>query len=329
MKRIFLPLLLIPFGVFSQAFDQNNEPTIGALSSLHLCDSNANVLANTNGNNATWDFSQIAGIFGVTKDVQMLDASLDPNFASFAGATKLYDIGGNFQTFFSSDANGRVSQGFVFNEVSLGAVVASWSTDQENLMTYPFNFGNNITDIFSGTVTTTATGTIPATGSSMAAVDGTGTLLLPGGNTYSNVSRYHLKDSAVATVFGTNVAFVREVFEYYDFTVSNLPIFITMSVDVNSPLIVNSSTIILSKDQPTTFVGINENSTDSFVLYPNPSNGLIQFSKDLNGASYRVLDAAGRTIQSGTANSSLDVTKLQSGVYFLSVNNQVIEFHIQ
>ena len=211
----------------------------------------------------------------------------------------------------------------------MGAVVASWSTDQENLMTYPFNFGNNITDNFSGTVTTTATGTIPATGSSMAAVDGTGTLLLPGGNTYSNVSRYHLKDSAVATVFGTNVAFVREVFEYYDFTVSNLPIFITMSVDVNSPLIVNSSTIILSKDQPTTFVGINENSTDSFVLYPNPSNGLIQFSKDLNGASYSVLDAAGRTIQSGAANSSLDVTKLQSGVYFLSVNNQIIEFRIQ
>jgi len=297
------------------------------LASLHLCDSNANIQANIMGANATWDFSQIAGIFGVTKDVQMLDATLDANYPSFAGSTKMYDIGGNLQTFYSSSANGRISQGFVFNEVSLGAVVASWNVNQENLMAYPLSLASNpLIDAFSGTVTSTATGTLPATGSSVTMVDGSGTLLLPGGNSYTNVMRFHLKDSAVASVFGTNVAFVRNVYEYYDFTVSNLPIFITMSVDVNSALINNSSTIILSKDQPLTFVGTTEVNLPSIHLYPNPAVSEIQLDGVKIGDDYAITNLAGIRMNSGSYKGSIDVTNLSTGVYLLQINGQTLEF---
>jgi hypothetical protein len=279
------------------------------------------------GANATWNFSQIAGIFGVTKDVQILDATQDPNYASFAGSTKMYDIGGNLQTFYSSSANGRISQGFVFNEVSLGAVVASWNVDQENLMAYPLSLASNpLIDAFSGTVTSTATGTLPATGSSVTMVDGSGTLLLPGGNSYTNVMRFHLKDSAVASVFGTNVAFVRNVYEYYDFTVSNMPIFITMSVDVNSALINNSSTIILSKDQPLTFVGETEINLPSIHLYPNPAVHEIQLAGVKIGDDYAITNLAGIRMNSGSYKGSIDVTNLSTGVYLLQINGQTLEF---
>jgi hypothetical protein len=136
MKTIYLLIISLPFFSVAQSFDATNEAAIGSLASLHLCDSNANIQANTMGANVTWDFSQIAGVFGVTKDVQILDATQDPNYASFTGSTKMYDIGGNLQTFYSSTPNGRISQGFVFNEASLGAVVASWNVNQENLMVY-------------------------------------------------------------------------------------------------------------------------------------------------------------------------------------------------
>ncbi len=327
MKSIYLLIVALPFLSLAQSFDVNNEAAIGSLASLHLCDSNANIQANNMGANVTWDFSQISGIFGITKDVQILDATQDANYASFAGSSKMYDIGGNLQTFFSSTASGRVSQGFVFNEVSLGAVVASWSTDQENLMTYPLTFGSSpLVDAFSGTVTSTATGTLPATGTSVTMVDGIGTLLLPGGNSYTNVLRFHLKDSAIATVFGTNVAFVRNVFEYYDFTVSNLPIFITMSVDVNSALINNSSTIILSKDQPLTFVGGSELSMPSIQLYPNPAFNQIQLEGAQIGDHFKVVTLTGSVLSTGTYAGSIDVTNLSNGVYLLQINGQTVEF---
>jgi hypothetical protein len=327
MKTIYLLIISLPFLSVAQSFDATNEAAIGSLASLHLCDSNANIQANIMGANATWDFSQIAGIFGVTKDVQMLDATLDANYPSFAGSTKMYDIGGNLQTFYSSSANGRISQGFVFNEVSLGAVVASWNVNQENLMAYPLSLASNpLIDAFSGTVTSTATGTLPATGSSVTMVDGSGTLLLPGGNSYTNVMRFHLKDSAVASVFGTNVAFVRNVYEYYDFTVSNMPIFITMSVDVNSALINNSSTIILSKDQPLTFVGGDEILMETIHLYPNPATNELYINGATFGDEFKIHDLRGKLIGTGSYDGPIDVTNLIAGVYLLQINGQTVEF---
>jgi len=327
MKSIFSFFLLVPGLMLAQSFDASNEAAIGDLVSLHLCDSNANIQANVMGSNAVWDFSTISGIFGVTKDVQVLDATLDANYASFAGATKLYDIGGTLQTFYSTSAAGRISQGFVFNEVSLGAVVASWSTDQENLMNYPYGFGANpVLDVFSGTVTSTATGTLPASGTSATLVDGIGTLQLPGGNTYTNVLRFHLKDSAVASVFGTNVAFIRNVYEYYDFTVSNLPIFLTMKVDVNSALIMNSSTVILSKHQPLTFVGLTEDSPSKVAVYPNPVIDALTLEGVNENEPYTITSVTGKIVNSGTYTGPIDVTNLLAGVYLLRINNQTVEF---
>ncbi|MFN4911509.1 MAG: T9SS type A sorting domain-containing protein [Flavobacteriales bacterium] len=326
MRTAVISLLLIPCTFFAQSFDVNNEPSIGSLVSLHLCDSNANILAGTVGSNAVWDFSQLSGIFGITKDVQILDATQDANYASFSGATQLYDIGGNLQTFYATTPNGRISQGFVFNEVSLGAVVASWNIDAENLMTYPFGFGGNpLIDNFSGTVTSGLTGTVPSTGSSVAVVDGSGTLMLPGGNSYTAI-RYHLKDSANATVFGTNVAFVRDVYEYYDFSTSNLPVFITMKINVSSALLNNSSTVILSKDQPLTFVGLEEAKFPSFTLYPNPATESLTL-KGLNpGTAYAIHNILGECIEEGTYHHPIQVSNWPVGIYFVKTNNGVETF---
>lgn len=326
MKNITFLSSFLSFCAFAQTFNQGNEAAIGNLVSLHLCDSNANILSGTVGNNVTWDFSQISGIFGVTKDIQITDASLDPNVGSFAGASKVYDIGGTLLTFYSSTPNDRTSQGFIFNEAALGVVSASWSTNSQLLMTYPYAYGNSTSDNLSGDVNTTATGTIPATGTSLTSVDGSGTLKLPGNNTYNNVLRFHLKDSAIASVFGTVVTFVRDVYEYYDFTVGNLPVFITMRVSVNSALFAISSTLVLSKDQPTTFLGLNENPLETYCLFPNPVQNNFYVKGINNGESFHILNALGQTILSGTYSNGVDVTNLPSGIYYMNINGQVLTF---
>jgi len=326
MKNITFFFSLLTLTAFSQSFNQGNEASIGNLVSLHLCDSNANILAGTIGNNVTWDFSQIAGIFGVTKDVQINDATLDPNFASYPGASKIYDIGGTLLTFFSSTANDRTSQGFVFNEPALGVVTAAWSTNDQLIMNYPFALGNSTSDNFSGNVTTTATGTIPATGTSMTGVDGLGTLMLPGNNTYNNVVRFHLKDSANASVFGSAVTFVRDVYEYYDFTVGNLPVFITMTVTVNSALFANSSTLILSKDQPTTFVGLEENQANPLVLFPNPVQQSLCIKGINYGEAFQIQNGIGQIVLEGLFDNSIDVTNLANGIYVVKIKGQALTF---
>lgn len=326
MKNITFFFSLLTFTAFSQSFNQGNEAAIGNLVSLHLCDSNANILAGTIGNNVTWDFSQIAGIFGVTKDVQINDATLDPNFASYPGASKVYDIGGTLLTFFSSTANDRTSQGFVFNEPALGVVTAAWSTNDQLIMNYPFALGNSTSDNFSGNVTTTATGTIPTTGTSMTGVDGLGTLMLPGNNTYNNVVRFHLKDSANASVFGSAVTFVRDVYEYYDFTVGNLPVFITMTVTVNSALFANSSTLILSKDQPTTFVGLEENQANPLVLFPNPVQQSLCIKGINYGEAFQIQNGLGQIVLEGLFDNSIDVTNLANGIYVVKIKGQALTF---
>ncbi|MFM7565438.1 MAG: T9SS type A sorting domain-containing protein [Flavobacteriales bacterium] len=326
MKKALLFLLSIPVYHFAQSFDVSNEPPFGSLVSLHLCDSNANLQTGIMGANATWDFSQIAGIFGVTKDVQILVATQDVNFSSFTGATHLYDIGGNLQTFYNTSPNGRISQGFVFNEVSLGAVVASWNIDAENLMAYPFGMAANpLLDNFSGTVTSGLTGTVPSTGSSVAVVDGSGTLMLPGGNSY-NVIRYHLKDSANATIFGNNVAFVRNVYEYYDFATSTLPVFITMQINVNSALLNNSSTVILSKDQPLTFVGLEKPALVPINLFPNPASEYVSIEGIAVGAPYCITNILGQCVNQGTYDAPIYVSDWPNGVYFVKTQNSVETF---
>jgi hypothetical protein len=151
----------------------------------------------------------------------------------------------------------------------------------------------------------------------MTSADGIGTLLLPGGSSYSNVLRFHLKDSATAIVFNTPVHFVRNQFEYYDFTISNLPIFLYSNIKLESALLNNSSTLVLSKDQPTTFVGLEENETEALTIYPNPVQNLIQINGNFDPKKLSICDLNGAAQNYSLENSTLDVTQLPTGVYFI------------
>jgi hypothetical protein len=194
-------------------------------------------------------------------------------------------------------------------------------------MTYPFALGNMVTDNFSGSIDNPTIGTVPSSGTSVSIYDGVGTLLLPGGNTYTNVSRYHLKDSAVATVFGTPVSFVRNVFEYYDFSTSNLPIFMVVNVNVISALLNNSSTLVLSKDAPTTFVGIDEQTSKSFTIYPNPVVDELHLTGLFHkNEGYNVTDLSGRTFLTGLADEKINVSTLPSGSYFIRLGATTMKF---
>lgn len=64
-------------------------------------------------------------------------------------------------------------------------------------------------------------------------------------------------------------------------------------------------------------VGISDRSGTDLAIYPNPSNGVFQFTRPLPAAA-EVVDATGRVLLSiNQGTTSIDLTKLDAGTYLL------------
>jgi Secretion system C-terminal sorting domain len=96
-------------------------------------------------------------------------------------------------------------------------------------------------------------------------------------------------------------------------------------------LLSNQSQVLL-QTSPALFsvvTGIAEQTTEHFSLSPNPSKGniTIRQSGKLNDASLRIFDTMGRLMDSeiklsSSAITSLDLSHLQKGIYFLEINSE-------
>lgn len=89
--------------------------------------------------------------------------------------------------------------------------------------------------------------------------------------------------------------------------------------DFNEPIITNTVTTTVQN-----VAGLNENSIDSFTVYPNPASSTVNLTvlNADNGFSVTVIDMLGKTIikdSFSTNKEILDVSKLRSGIYFIKV----------
>ena len=62
--------------------------------------------------------------------------------------------------------------------------------------------------------------------------------------------------------------------------------------------------------------------TASFSLYPNPTENTLFFSTDINGSPVNIFSQLGSLIsqQNVDSNNSVDVSKLETGIYFITIN---------
>jgi hypothetical protein len=74
-------------------------------------------------------------------------------------------------------------------------------------------------------------------------------------------------------------------------------------------------------------LGVHENSTTTFSMFPNPTKGIInvKLSDNTQGkTTMSLFDIQGRSIvtkSAGSLNETIDISHLQDGVYMLSVEN--------
>ena len=74
--------------------------------------------------------------------------------------------------------------------------------------------------------------------------------------------------------------------------------------------------------------GVEENGTATFVVYPNPTDGhlFVILNTVKPSSTYHITNVLGQTLMSGTlTKSSIDVSALPNGLYFLTVDGQTVK----
>jgi hypothetical protein len=336
MKKQLLTvaLMLGNYTMITAQFTQANEPSLGLTKTMYLLDSSTIDYANVVGTSAVWDYSLAVdepSVASSARTVSIVTPAAAGAGTNYAGATKAFQFEGFVTQFFSSTATERVSQGFEFNEATLGLVKAKFSTNTEQMFVYPMAQAATFTDAVSGSLEFTLSGlpqTPPCTGEVKVTYDGYGTLKLPDGSIVSNVSRVKTRDSVNAVIdlgfIQITVDMIRLQFEYFDLANQNLPIFMHSHVlvfqDGGSVPILNLTVVLSEKSS----VGINELGFENLVIYPNPATDVLTVSGiETNAAVVTVTDQLGRVVASQNANgtaATFDVSSLEAGVYVVTIN---------
>ena len=326
MKKSLLALSFLPLFSFAQ-MTEANDPAIGTTTTLYVCDSNTVLYENVTGTGVTWDYSNLLGVQELTKELTV--AAVDPSTVDsiFVDATKKYSIGDLLTTYYSTSASGRVSQGNIFSEQSLGSVFVNWDVDNQTLNSYPFALNDELYDTTDGGIIS-ANALVPidtvANGGSYSTIDGVGTLKLQQ-NDYTNVIRYYITDTLNTVIYNAifgeqPINLVREWYEYYDYTTSNLPIFVVVSIKLTSALINNESTLVLSKDMPNDYIGLAENNIGTFDLYPNPADQVLNINTE-GDFNYSVMNVRGEVLVNNANSKTLDISSFSGGIYFVKLQN--------
>lgn len=329
-RLLFAALLLTGTSSFAQGLTQANEPAIGANASMFLCDSSATNFANVTGSGVTWDYSNIGGFPGETRTIAIVDPASTPNASNFQGATKAIAIENFLTTYWTSTATERNSPGFVFNEPTFGEVKAVYNIDAQKLAEYEFSLNDEVNDVFSGTLYFDFSGfpmSPAATGSSFSKIDGSGTLKLNAATTLTGVIRCVTIDTLNTTVPIGDVQLIRAQYEYYHHATGNMPVFThtsakIMTVGGTTPL--TEFTVVLNSVEPDQVASVSQTSKVNFSIYPNPAKDMLTISGDFAGASAKIVDQSGRevrTISEVAPGTSVQVSDLQKGIYFLVLNS--------
>ncbi|MEJ6776018.1 MAG: T9SS type A sorting domain-containing protein [Crocinitomicaceae bacterium] len=330
-KTVLFISLMIAFVGKSQSLTQANEAAVGENITMYVCDSIDDYSANQ-GTGVTWDYSSLIGITGQTRIIGVDNPALTANTLSFPTSTFAISAGSLLASYYTSTSTQRMSQGFVFNEPTLGDVVAKFDMDEARVMDYPFLNGSMLIDDFAGQIDFTLSGlpqTSTLTGTVYASIDGQGTLLLPGSTTITEVIRYKIIDTTYTDiVFLGDIEIIRIQYEYYDITNTSLPIFshttlIAQSEGSTTPI--STQTLVLSSIETDEFLAVNELNTFKVGVYPNPTGNEIKLNGEFSSnAVATIYDQSARIMISANVSngSSLNVSSLEAGIYIVKIEDK-------
>lgn len=336
MKKIYLSIIAISFMFAANAqlslTKVFNEPVLGDVNTKQGYDS-IGVIPKNIGANQLWDFSALTSntVVGVSTFTTVAST---PNGASFSSATLVEDDGQGGYTYTKATATQFEIVGIVDPNATLNftntAIAAIW----------PVSMGYTNNDLFSGSaVSGTMTGTSSGTINTVAS--GTGTLMIPGGATFTNVLQVKSKQNVkLSFVFGLVTATVVSTgYDYYHGS-QKFPLLSVSYTDISGAITNTSASV---KVNNSVITGINNLNFDaSFNVFPNPAKDHVnvKLHNEMNAnCSIEIINSVGqmaRYVSLGNdtdISNNISISDLSSGVYLvkttlgdkISVRKLVIE----
>lgn len=238
----------------------------------------------SSGANQTWDFSQESfstiGLFNV---VDLEGSAFE---SSFPTANWVFEIG-NMTSYYNLSSTEMNIQ--ALNITSLGGS-GDYSANPRKVLEFPFNFEDSYTDTFDENGNTT---------NLTVTYDAYGTLVMPDNYTYTNVVRVREEEE-----FGiiTTRYYITEPFMNIALHYDNNNFFTWIKVTLPN--------------------SIDENEQASFSFYPNPTENTLSILTDGNQHhNFSISSTDGKiekyfSLENGA--ESIDITDLESGIYFIS-----------
>lgn len=323
MKKIYLFLIAAcSYSLNAQLTQANHAPANGDMYSMFQCDT---VAPGASGANALWNFGSITTHSSVVSNYTAQSVSTSTYPAANVGLAS----SANNISYFNSSSSALLYYG---GKISIGsggtAVVATLNYTAPALFgAYPMSLNTTSTAAIGGSLDVssplTTTGTF--TGTSTVLADGTGTIMLPGSVTYSNVMRVASSQTINFTTPFASGTVYQITYEYYEVGTKN-PLFSIVTSTASTPLGSNTQTIVTrNKDavgtptSPTTGIMQHEENI-SLNVYPNPSSSFVNFvSENHSIAAIKVYDLTGKLVETVTLNdgkTKLDVSGYNKGIYF-------------
>lgn len=333
-KRVLFAasILFAGLSVQAQTWNSTNEPTVGNSTTMYVVDSLAPNYANLVGAGQTWDYSNLSGYANNNRQVTCSDPSTSMYASDFSNSDFMLDIEGFSSSFYTVSTDEKETQGFVLLIDGAGEAIINFSTTPMLSLEYPMALGSQFNASFAGTANILGN-TAPAEGDIYVDADATGTLLLPNSVSHADVLRIKTVDTTYTEVdplgFGAvPVTIIRTQFDYVKAGESSFPLFSHVAVNVQNTFFPIAFNLVLSSENPTTFVGTTElEKQAAFNVYPNPSNGEVFITVPSVDEStvISVFDAVGQEIRSVKVNSTTTTVSLQNepkGLYFVRMTSK-------
>ncbi|MBL7896755.1 MAG: T9SS type A sorting domain-containing protein [Bacteroidia bacterium] len=326
MKKIYTLFSILALGTQLNAqltlTQAANEPIIGNTWNIRDYDSTGVVPKNT-GTAQVWNFNAVMTANTFTETTTYLNPASTPSASSFPASNIASTRGGTGVDYYKTSTNNLEMLGFVDggsgNKVVFGnpAIWYPW----------PISFGS----VSNGTFTAVETG-VSTNANWVGAVSysacGTGTVIMPGGNTHTNCLLYRRYINI--NISGSYTATMSMV-QYEFFSSSRKMPIIKLEYFKMTSGSGSTNDFTAMVDMNALSVGVNElaNYSNQFNAFPNPTTGLVNviLANNAIAENLEVVDVNGRIVLSANLTNTIDVSNLQKGVYYIRISNK--EFVMQ
>jgi hypothetical protein len=197
---------------------------------------------------------------------------------------------------------------------------------------YPMSLNTTSTAPTSGSMQVTSPPIAATfTGTSHVIADGTGTIILPGGGTYTDVIRVVASQSFVANAGFVSANIERHLYNYYAPTIKAPVVSVALISATVTGSGASTNTIVMRNKNapgviPTVTVGISETGADAgIIVSPNPTADRIIFSNVSDASKLRMFDLTGKQVAATAVHSAacvVDAAELPAGVYIYTAEDE-------